>query len=199
VSQLHCIAVVDTETTGLYPSRDRLVEIAIMLLEVERGTGRLVQVLDRYEGLQDPGMPMPPEAMAVHGITDAMVKGQRIDEGRVAAILARADLVVAHNSGFDKGFVRQVLPQADTLVWGCSCRGIPWRRLYPAVENTRLQHLASRLAVAAGTAHRAMGDVETTVNLVLLPDALGNAHLLHLITRKLPGPKPVKVRVLAAR
>lgn len=194
MSQLHCIAVLDTETTGLYPSTDRLVEIAIMLLQVERNTGRLVQVLDSYQELQDPGRPIPPIATAIHGITDAMVKGRRIDEGRVAAMLRQADLVVAHNSGFDKGFVRQVVPEVDTFIWGCSCRGIPWRRLHPRLDSTKLQHLATTLAVPGGTAHRAMGDVETTVNLVLLPDPLGNAHLLHLINRKLPGPKVPKLR-----
>ena len=194
MAQLHCIAVLDTETTGLYPSSDRLVEIAIMLLEVERDSGRLVRVLDSYQELQDPGRPIPVEAIAIHGITDAMVKGHRIDAARVTAMLERADLVVAHNSGFDKGFVRQLVAHADTLLWGCSCRGIPWRRLHPRLESSKLQHLASCLAIPTGTAHRAMGDVETTVNLLLLPDAQGNAHLLHLITRKLPGPKVPKLR-----
>jgi DNA polymerase-3 subunit epsilon len=185
LAQLFRIAVVDTETTGLYPSRDRLVEIAVMVLEVDGGTGRLVRRLETYQGLNDPGMPIPPEATAIHGITDAMVKGHRIDAVRVARMLAEADLVVAHNSGFDKGFVRQVVPGVDAMVWGCSCRGIPWRRLYASLENTRLQHLAARLAVRAGTAHRALGDVETTVDLILRTDPAGNTHLLHLITRKL--------------
>ena len=184
----HCIAVLDTETTGLYPSRDRLIEIAIMLLEVEPATGNLLRVLDRYQELEDPGLPIPAVATAIHGITDAMVRGRRIDRARVAALLARADLVVAHNSAFDKGFVRQLVPTVDLLPWGCSCRGIPWRKLHPALDNARLQHLAAALAVPAGTAHRAMGDVETTVNLLLLPDAAGNAHLLHLLRRKLAPP-----------
>jgi DNA polymerase-3 subunit epsilon len=185
LAQSYRIAVVDTETTGLYPSRDRLVEIAVMVLEVDGGTGRLVRTLETYQELNDPGMPIPAEATAIHGITDAMVKGRRIDAARVARMLADADLVVAHNSGFDKGFVRQLVPGADALVWGCSCRGIPWRKLYASLENTRLQHLAARLQIRAGTAHRAMGDVETTVNLIMREDPLGNAHLLHLITRKL--------------
>jgi len=183
------IAVVDTETTGLYPSRDRLVEIAIMLLEVEAATGRLIQVLETYEALQDPGLPMPPEATAIHGITDAMVRGQRIDALRVGRMLGAADLVVAHNSGFDKGFVRQVMPQVDTLVWGCSCRGIPWRKLYATLASTRLQYLAAELRVRAGTAHRALGDVETTVNLILQEGPGGRTHLLHLLSRKLV-PRP---------
>jgi DNA polymerase-3 subunit epsilon len=185
LAQLYRIAVLDTETTGLYPSRDRLVEIAVMVLEVDGGSGRLVRRLETYQGLHDPGMPIPPEATAIHGITDAMVKGHRIDAARVARMLAEADLVVAHNSGFDKGFVRQLVPGVDAMVWGCSCRGIPWRRLYASLENTRLQHLAARLAVRAGTAHRALGDVETTVDLILRTDPAGNTHLLHLITRKL--------------
>jgi DNA polymerase-3 subunit epsilon len=184
LDQLYRIAVVDTETTGLYPSRDRLVEIAVMVLEVDGGTGRLVRTLETYQELNDPGIPIPSEATAIHGITDAMVKGRRIDAARVARMLADADLVVAHNSGFDKGFVRQLVPGADALVWGCSCRGIPWRKLYASLENTRL-HLAARLQIRAGTAHRAMGDVETTVNLIMREDSLGNAHLLHLITHKL--------------
>ena len=185
MTQPYRIAVVDTETTGLYPSRDRLVEIAIMLLEVD-GAGRLLRTLETYEELNDPGMPIPAEATAIHGITDAMVKGCRIDAQRVARMLTGADLVVAHNSGFDKGFVRQLVPGVDALLWGCSCRGIPWRRLYASLENTRLQHLAARLEVCTGTAHRALGDVETTVNLILGTDPQGNSHLLHLLTRKLP-------------
>ena len=183
--QLYRIAVLDTETTGLYPSHDRLVEIAVMLLEVDAGTGRLVRRLETYQELNDPGMPIPAMATAIHGITDAMVKGRRIDALRVARMLREADLVVAHNSGFDKGFVRQLVPGVDALMWGCSCRGIPWRRLYAQVENTRLQHLAARLEIRAGTAHRALGDVETTVDLILRTDPQGNAHLLHLIHRKL--------------
>lgn len=183
--ELFRVAVVDTETTGLYPSRDRLVEIAVMLLEVDGATGRLARVLDTYQALNDPGMPIPAMATAIHGITNAMVRGCRIDAGRVAAMLASAHLVVAHNSGFDKGFVRQVVPEADAMVWGCSCRGIPWRKLYAQVECTRLQHLAARLAVPAGTAHRALGDVETTVNLILLADPDGNTHLQRLLLRKL--------------
>jgi len=193
------VAVVDTETTGLYPSQDRLVEIAVVLLEVETSTGRLLRTVDAYQELNDPGIPIPAVATSIHGITDAMVRGRRIDAARVEALLGRAALVVAHNSGFDKGFVRQVMPLADALVWGCSCRGIPWRRLHPALESTRLQHLAERLRIPAGTAHRAMGDVETTVNLVMLPDADGNAHLLHLLARKLAPPRGRRPAAVAAR
>ncbi len=187
------IALLDTETTGLYPSQDRIIEIAVMLLEVERSSGRLLRVMDSYQGLQDPGRPMPWEALAVHGITDAMVRGQRIDGARVAQILGAADLLVAHNSGFDKGFVAQVVPEAAEMRWACSCRGIPWRSLFPQAPNARLQDLAETFRVPKGTAHRAMGDVETTLHLLLLPHPGRETTLLgHLIERKLPMRVAVK-------
>ena len=180
------VALLDTETTGLYPGRDRLLEIAVLLLEVEGHSGRVLDVLDRYEGLQDPGRPIPWEAMAVHGITDAMVRGHCIDAVRVHHLLACADLLVAHNSGFDKGFVAQVVPEATEMTWACSCRGIPWRSLFPQVPNAKLQDLAEAFHLPKGTAHRAMGDVETTLNLLCLPHPGQDTTLLgHLVAKKL--------------
>ena len=178
------VAVVDTETTGLYASSDRLVEVAVKLLEVD-AFARLVAEVDVYQSLQDPGIRIPRDAIAVHGITDAMVKGHRIDSDRLRGILSRADLVVAHNSGFDKGFVRQVVPDCDALRWGCSCRGIPWKKLYASMWSTSLPYLATSLKVKRGVAHRALGDVETTVSLLLHPDPGGQPHLSHLMARKL--------------
>jgi DNA polymerase-3 subunit epsilon len=181
------IALLDTETTGLFAGRDCIIEIAVLLVEVERASGQVQRILERYEGLQDPGRPIPWEAMAVHGITDAMVRGQRIDAARVRCLLEGADLLVAHNSGFDKGFVAQVAPDAVRMRWACSCRGIPWRSLFPQAPNARLQDLAEVLRVPKGTAHRAMGDVETTLNLLSLPHPSNPTTLLgHLIERKLP-------------
>jgi DNA polymerase-3 subunit epsilon len=179
------VAVVDTETTGLYPSRDRIIEIAVALVAVDLATGRLVAEHGRYAALQDPGFPIPYAAFAVHGISDAMVKGRRIDPEAVRALMAPAHLVVAHNSGFDKGFVAQVLPEAVGMAWGCSCRGIPWRRHFP-VLNAKLQDLAETLAVRRGAAHRAMGDVETTLALLAMElPGLDCTALGHLLRRKL--------------
>jgi len=180
------VALLDTETTGLFASRDHIIEIAVMLLEVERGSGRVLRTQDAYQGLQDPGRPIPWEAMAVHGITDAMVRGHAIDAHRVKVLFESAELLVAHNSGFDKGFVAQVVPEAAQMCWACSCRGIPWRSLFPQAPNARLQDLAEAFQIPKGTAHRAMGDVETTLNLLGLPHPGKTTTLLgHLLERKL--------------
>ncbi len=184
MSQTFHIAVIDTETTGLYPASDRLVEVAVKLLAID-ASGQLLEEVAVYESLHDPGIRIPRDAIAVHGITDAMVRGHRIDAARLHSILARADLVIAHNSGFDKGFVRQVVPESFSMNWGCSCRGIPWRTIYPQVFSASLPSLAAFLKLPTGKAHRALGDVETTVNLLLHVGPNGRPHVAHLLDRKL--------------
>ena len=178
------VAYVDTETTGLSSHLDRIIEIAIVLAEVDWATGKIIQRLDCYQGLQDPGRRIPAEAMAVHGIADAMVRGQRIDGRKAAGLLAEADICLAHNSGFDKGFVAQVVPEVPGYTWGCTCRGIPWKKLYPSLHSTALQSLSSYFGCEKGTAHRALGDVETTMNLVSLPGIDGARAFQHYILHK---------------
>jgi DNA polymerase III epsilon subunit-like protein len=158
--------------------------IAIVLAEVDWESGRILKRLDQYEGLQDPGRRIPAEAMAVHGITDAMVRGHRIDDRACSDLLGAADICLAHNSGFDKGFVAQVVPEAHCHTWGCTCRGIPWKRLYPTVHSTALQSLSRHFGSTQGVAHRALGDVETTMNLVALPGIQGARAFQHYILHK---------------
>lgn len=183
---LHSIAVLDTETTGLSPGFDRVVEVFVQRLLVD-DHGQFVDFDGHYHSLNDPGMAIPRDAVAVHGITNAMVRGHHIDNWALAELLADVHLVVAHNSGFDKGFIRQHVPDCDALNWGCSCRGIPWKALYPQLWSTALPHLVRALRIPAGTAHRAQGDVETTCRLLLQTGPDGAPHLRHLLRKKLKG------------
>lgn len=61
------IAFIDLETTGINICADRIVEIAIV--KVLPDSSRHVK-----RKLVNPGVPIPPECIAVHGITDDMVK-----------------------------------------------------------------------------------------------------------------------------
>ena len=60
------MAFLDLETTGVNIQEDRIVEIGILRI----GPSGAVET---WETLVHPGRPIPPEATAVHGITDAMV------------------------------------------------------------------------------------------------------------------------------
>ena len=65
------LAVIDTETTGLKAELgDRIIDLAIATCEYGRETGRLYRVADRYESLEDPEMPIPPESTRLTGIGD---------------------------------------------------------------------------------------------------------------------------------
>ena len=63
------LAALDLETTGTTPSSDRIVEISILRPALD-GTERLL----RWR--VNPQIPIPPEATAVHGITDSDVAGE---------------------------------------------------------------------------------------------------------------------------
>ncbi|MEY3486945.1 MAG: hypothetical protein RL075_950, partial [Pseudomonadota bacterium] len=76
------LLVLDTETTGLNPARDKVVELALLRVTVDLATGQPVGAVQVYDGLEDPGMPMPEEITVITGITDDMLRGQALDEAR---------------------------------------------------------------------------------------------------------------------
>ncbi|HWE45644.1 MAG TPA: DNA polymerase III subunit epsilon [Caulobacteraceae bacterium] len=94
--------ILDTETTGLDPqSGHRLIEIGCIEIEDLLPTGR------SFHKVVDPERLIDPDAIRVHGITDAMVRGQpKFDAvcDELVAFIGDAP-IVAHNAGFDRGFV----------------------------------------------------------------------------------------------
>jgi DNA polymerase-3 subunit epsilon len=122
------LLVLDTETTGLNPARDKVVELALLRVTVDLRSGQPVGAVRVYDGLEDPGIPMPEEIIAITGITDDMLRGQRLDEAEVQRLLDGVDLVLAHNAGFDRPFVESRLPQFAALNWACSFADIDWKQ-----------------------------------------------------------------------
>jgi DNA polymerase-3 subunit epsilon len=134
--------VVDTETTGTDPAVDKVIELAVVAFEYCHATGTVGRVLGSYDGLEDPGLPIPPSSTAIHGITDAMVAGKKIDDAAVAQLLEGVGIVIAHNAGFDRKFLEPRLPVFASLPWGCSWREIPWSEA--GIESSKLEYLAYR-------------------------------------------------------
>jgi DNA polymerase-3 subunit epsilon len=94
--------ILDTETTGLDPREDRVIEIGGVELDNRFPTGRTFHV---YVNAQ--GRPVHPDALAVHGISDAELVGKPAFPEIVDAFIAFIDgaRLVAHNAGFDMGFI----------------------------------------------------------------------------------------------
>lgn len=173
------IAVLDTETTGLDHSKDKIIELALLLVDVDSATGLPVGPVQVYDGLEDPGMPIPKEVVEITGLTDADVQGQRLDEGRIAALLEGVDIVIAHNAGFDRPFAEGRIPQFSRLAWACSFADIDWKA--QGRSSAKLENLAQALGLFYD-AHRAEMDCHALLAVLVdkLPNALhtGLAHLI---------------------
>lgn len=171
--------VLDTETTGLDHNTARIMELALLRVDVDRRTGQPVGMVQVYDGLEDPGQPIPPEVQKITGINSSMVAGQQLDEALIATLLDDVDLVVAHNAGFDRPFVEARLPAFAEKDWACSFADIDWKKL--GHGSSKLESLA----LAHGwfyDAHRAetdchallavlQADVPTDVQLADAPPA----------------------------
>lgn len=147
--------VVDTETTGTNPDKDAIIELGMVLFEFDPETGEAYRVLESFDQLEEPGFPIPAESTAVHGITDDMVAGKRIDEVAVARFLADVSLVVAHNSRFDRVFLEKRLPIFESLPWGCSFAQVDWSG--EGIASAKLDYIAYQHGFFY-EAHRAEGD-----------------------------------------
>lgn len=158
--------VVDTETTGLVFGADKVIELAVLQFEFDPATGQVFRILGAYDGLEDPGRPIPPESTAVHGITDAMVAGKRIDDARVAALLTDVAVVIAHNAAFDRPFVEERLPVFQTLPWACSFSQVPWA--VEQIPSAKLEYIAY-VAGFFFDAHRAEVDCRATLEVLQTP------------------------------
>ena len=136
---LSVAAVIDTETTGMRHGEDQIIEVGIVRFEYEPDSGRVVRVTGIYSGLEDPGRPIPPESTAIHGITDAMVVGQHLDEARIATAIDGATYVIAHNASFDRPFLEARLPMFSTAPWACSFEQVPWAE--EGIRGAKLEYL----------------------------------------------------------
>ncbi|MFP8836223.1 3'-5' exonuclease [Hydrogenophaga sp. XSHU_21] len=173
------VLVLDTETTGLSHAVDRIIELAMLRVMVDNATGLPFGPVDTFEGFEDPGMPIPEVARQVTGITDDMVRGQRLDDAQVLALLESVDLVIAHNAGFDRPFVEARFPGFAHKPWACSFADIDWKA--QGAGSAKLGALAQDRGWFYD-AHRALVDCHALLQVLAGPQAdAGTTGLARLI------------------
>jgi DNA polymerase-3 subunit epsilon len=160
------MVILDTETTGLSHAKDRIIELAMLRVDVDTLTGLPVGDVQIYDGLEDPGQPIPEEVSQITGISDDMVRGQALDMARVDALLADVDLVVAHNAGFDRPFCEARCPGFAALPWACSFADIDWKK--EGRGSAKLEHLALHEGLFY-EAHRAEVDCNALLAVLMAP------------------------------
>lgn len=152
--------VLDTETTG-FRDADEIVELAWVEIDQDG------EVVRAHASLIDPEIPIPPDASAVHGITDEDVA----DSPTMAEYLTTAShpfdcddvIPFAHNWPFDRRFLIKHIPTLDR--GACTVRLA--RVIYPDTPNHKLQTLRQVLNLSVeGEAHRAAGDVSVLLALI---------------------------------
>ena len=150
-------ACLDTETTGLSPEGGgKICEVAISV-------SKAGQPVEEFSTLINPGMPMHPDVIAIHGITNEMVK----DAPKFAEVLPKLlgvldnCVLVAHNADFDLSFLQYEFEQCgmhfpkypviDTLKLA---------RKSGRFERNRLGYIAQQLGINCDGWHRAMADTK---------------------------------------
>lgn len=169
------MAVLDFETTGRDPATDRVIEIGIVLFDEGH-------VARRESLLVNPGVPVPAESRAVHGITDEELEGAPDFAAVMPQVLEllQGRLPVAYNADFDRGFFRSELRRAapegmtkgdmppaarDDVVW---VDPLVWaREILKELASRKLSDVAEHLSIPLEQAHRAAGDAEATGRVLL--------------------------------
>jgi DNA polymerase-3 subunit epsilon len=158
------LVVLDTETTGKYPGRDRTVQVGIV--RFEHGV-----VVGSAWSYVDPGMPIPAEATAIHGITDQQVAGAPT----LAEYFSQAEVVRlvtdAQPGGYNCGFDKRFLPPIGSVDWDW-----PWAdsltlirkvdRYVGGKGNQKLAAACSRHGVELANAHDAAADAKAAGELL---------------------------------
>lgn len=120
--------VIDVETTGLNhtledgsPGPDRVVELAAVLFE----NGKPIET---YVSRINPERPIPPEATAIHGVTDEIAATSPLFPeawAKVCELALRAPMTIAYNAIFDRPCIRAEVKRANLPAPPLSLRW-PW-------------------------------------------------------------------------
>lgn len=158
------IVVLDFETTGLRCDQgDRITEAAA--LRVVNG-----KIVETFETLVNSGARIPPHISNFTGITTEMIDSAPPAAQAIADLVdfIGNDAVVAHNAGFDQGFLEQEcgLLKLDYAPRDFICSVKLGRLLFPNMRTHALGALASSLGLAfTPGAHRAGSDAQATVGI----------------------------------
>lgn len=157
-------AVVDIETTGTNNTYHGITEIAVVLHDG-------VKITEQWKSLINPGQYIPDFISQMTGITNEMVESAPAFSDIAAELfdLLNNRIFVAHNAGFDYGFIRSHFEATGYEFKSkklCTVRLS--RKIFPGFRSYSLGKLCEQLGIVIGNRHRAFGDAEATAQVFSL-------------------------------
>ena len=151
----------DCEATGLEADKDRIVEVAITKF---RGK----EILETAEWLVNPECEIPESSIAIHNITQEMVKDAPKEREIIGEILriAGSHIIVGHGIGFDIALIVNAAQRCGihcTLQHNRTIDTLRMARIYGESKTNSLENLRLHFNVMAEGAHRAMSDVVVNI------------------------------------
>ena len=147
----------DVETTGSTATRDRVTEVAWVLLDGDTGQ------VTKESHLVNPDARIPAFIQQLTGITDDMVA----DAPRFSAIAPRlaaamdGAVFVAHNARFDYCFIKNAFKRIGQSVRAAVLCSVKLSRLFfPAEKRHNLDAVMARHQLQADSRHRALTDAD---------------------------------------
>lgn len=155
-------AVIDVETTGLKPDKEKITEIAIILTD-----GHTIE--KDWHTLINPGKTIPAQITKLTGITSSMVidAPKFYEVARDIVLMTEGRVFVAHNVSFDYNFIRAEFKRLGyDFRRKKECTVQLSRRIFPGQPSYSLGKLCRSFGIENTAQHRAAGDAMATVQLL---------------------------------
>ena len=156
--------VVDLETTGNNPDKDKIIQVGAVLIEDN-------QIKDEYNSYVYTDREIPQFIQEMTGISNKMVETAPSIEQVMAELLPLLDnsIFVAHNADFDLGFIQRVLEETGYLPFsGYVLDTLALSRIIlPMAESYKLSNITEELEITLDSPHRADEDSKATADLFI--------------------------------
>jgi len=154
-------AIVDIETTGGQPSANAITEIAVYITDGKK-------ILEHFETLVNPEIPIPVYIQSFTGISQSMVDNAPTFNQIAPSLLEilNGKIFVAHNVNFDYSFIKNQFEIAGYQYNApklCTIRLS--RKIIPDKASYALGNLCASVGISLENRHRAGGDAFATVKL----------------------------------
>lgn len=153
--------VFDLETTGFSQEKDKIIEIGAV--RVKKG-----KICEKYSTFVNPERSIPERITDLTSITNDMVKEAPTIETVLPEFLEFIgdSVLVAHNAGFDHGFIRQKAEEQGkkTDFTVVDTVGLA-RVLFPELAKYKLDNIAKKLKISLENHHRAVDDAGATAEI----------------------------------